>query len=440
VIRHLKLGRVDLYGDSYGTFFVQSFMARHPELLHRVVLDSAYYVRDLDPWYPSSGTAARAAMEIVSPGAADRLAELVARARAGRAGGDPISVRELADLVQDSGSDPVILRELDAAVRASLAGDDVPLRRLATQSHAYNYGTSSAGYFSDGLYMAVNCVDLPQLFDRDASPARRRLQLSMAVRDAPDAFQPFTPAEWLTISGYSQPYDVCLDWPKPVHRHPPVPANAPPLPASIPVLIVGGDLDDLTPLSDAMEGAPRLAASVRVVTLRNTVHVTSEGDNYLYDGMRCARRVIRSFVDGALDDTCAAAIPALHTAAYPRTVAQAAPATLVSGPDPGQGVRQAATVAAQAFADATIRLFYLDTHGPGLRGGRYTSSGSKLTLHAVRYTQDAPVSGTATWRASTGELTGTGRIAGQTIRLHWTQATPLATATVGGATLSLPAP
>ena len=35
-------------------------------------------------------------------------------------------------------------------------------------------------------------------------------------------------------------------------------------------------------------------------------------------------------------------------------------------------VRQAATVAATAFADATIRLFYVDTHGPGLRGGRFT--------------------------------------------------------------------
>ncbi len=30
MIRALRLGKVDLYGDSYGTFFVQDFIARHP--------------------------------------------------------------------------------------------------------------------------------------------------------------------------------------------------------------------------------------------------------------------------------------------------------------------------------------------------------------------------------------------------------------------------
>jgi hypothetical protein len=141
-----------------------------------------------------------------------------------------------------------------------------------------------------------------------------------------------------------------------------------------------------------------------------------------------------------MDERCAAAIPALHTAAYPLRLADATPATLVSGPDPGLTARQAATVAAQAFGDATIRLFYVDTKGPGLRGGRYTSKGSKLTLHAVRFTQDAPVSGTATWNGGRGELTGTATIAGLTIRLHWVQAEPLATATIGATTLRLPAP
>src|SRR3954451_9573647 len=90
VIRARHLGRVDLYGDSYGTFFVQSFIARHPELLHAVVLDSAYPVRGLDPWYASSGTAARAALDAVCarhPGcpagsASDRLGRLLARVRA----------------------------------------------------------------------------------------------------------------------------------------------------------------------------------------------------------------------------------------------------------------------------------------------------------------------------------------------------------------------
>ena len=81
MIRPLRLGRVDLYGDSDGTFFAQDFMARHPALLHSVILDSAYPRRDLDPWYASSGAAARVALETVSPGAVARLAALLARVR-----------------------------------------------------------------------------------------------------------------------------------------------------------------------------------------------------------------------------------------------------------------------------------------------------------------------------------------------------------------------
>ncbi len=35
-------GKVDLYGDSYGTFFAQVFAGRHPDLLRSVVLDARY--------------------------------------------------------------------------------------------------------------------------------------------------------------------------------------------------------------------------------------------------------------------------------------------------------------------------------------------------------------------------------------------------------------
>jgi pimeloyl-ACP methyl ester carboxylesterase len=441
IVRALRLGRIDLYGDSYGTFFSQEYMARHPRTLHSVVLDSAYPRRDLDPWYASSGAAARQALEAVSPGAVARLAELLARVRSHALAGSTrdadtsplkrvrVDPRALADLVQDSGSDPVILRELDASVRAALAGDDVPLLRLAGQANTWNHSPTDAGSFSRGQYLAVSCLDYPQL----SPPAPRPV----------DAFAPFSTAEWLTISGFSQPYDVCLDWPKPVHRPPPVPAVK--LPASVPILIVGGDLDSLTPLADAQVLGPRLGADVRVVKLRNTVHVTSEGDTYLVEGMRCARSVIRSFLRGALDAACAATIPALHTpTGYPATLAAATPATVVSGPDPGESARRAATVAAETIADATIRRVYsVGNRGPGLRGGEFTVSGGDVltfTLRGVRFVADARVDGTATWRPGTGEVTGALTVAGVSVGVHWTQATPLATATIGGSILTLTAP
>ena len=81
VLRALRLRSIDLYGDSYGTYFVQDFIARHPSVLHSVVLDSSYPRRGTDPWYASSGTAARAALETVSAGSVERLGALLVRVR-----------------------------------------------------------------------------------------------------------------------------------------------------------------------------------------------------------------------------------------------------------------------------------------------------------------------------------------------------------------------
>ena len=479
VIHALGVAKVDLYGDSYGSWFAQSFMARHPGLLHSVVLDSTYPARGLDPWYGSSGVTARNALDAVcardaacaaaAPGSASaRLAQLLAVLRRhplsgptrdadGSAMRARVGVRQLVDMVQDAGSDPVIYRELDASVRAALAGDSAPLLRLAAQSRTYDHGTSPAGYFSDGLYMAVSCTDYPQLFSLRATPAQRRAQFAARLASAPAAdFAPFGVGEWLGVSGYTQPYRVCLDWPRPAHRIPEVvPAGTRPLPASVPVLVLGGDLDSLTPLSDARRFAPALGAGVRVVTLPNTVHVTSEGDTMLVDGAACARQIIRAFVQApqrlvTLDTGCAAAIPPIHTpGAYPLRLSSEPAAALAAGPDPGLGARRAAAVAAQALADATVRRFYSGVaHGPGLRGGTFTTTGDtvvRFALHGVRFVGDAAVDGTGTWRTAAGTVDGDLTVrpaSGPPVRvqLHWTQAGAAATARVGDATLSLPTP
>jgi hypothetical protein len=135
-------------------------------------------------------------------------------------------------------------------------------------------------------------------------------------------------------------------------------------------------------------------------------------------------------------------VPAVHVPDYPLTLAAAAPAALISGPDPGERARRAATVAAQAFADATMRVVYNGGTrlGAGLRGGRFVLSGSRIRLDDVRFVRDATVRGSGTWTWSTGAVDATLRVAGVTVRVRWTQATPLATATIGGAVLSLPAP
>jgi pimeloyl-ACP methyl ester carboxylesterase len=467
VLRRLGLHRIDLYGDSYGSWFAQAFAARFPHVLRSVILDSTYAIRNLDPYYASSGSSGRAALDRVcarDPGctaatggrgsAVARLGALLARVRRGALRGphaSAITARHLVDLFQNSGSDPLILRDLDASVRAALAGDTAPMLRLTAQG-AGNGGYPDPGYFSDGAYMAVGCSDYPQLFSLNAAPAVRRRQLRSSEARAPaGVFAPFTAHEWFTMSGYSETYDACLDWPRPVHRAPVVPVHDQTLPASVPLLVIGGDLDDLTPLADAERFAPDLGARVRVVDLHNTVHVTSEGDTNLSLGAACARAIIRRFVIAperlrTLDAACAARIPHVHTpGAYPRTLSRATAATVLSGGHPGAMARRAVTVAAGAFADATaVQLATGAGHGRGLRGGRFTLRRGHLRLRDVRFVSDATVSGDGTYRSSDGavrcRLTVTAGRRRFDVALSWSQRSRFARARLGHAVLSLAAP
>ena len=64
VLDALGVGKVDYYGDSYGTFFGQVLAARHPERLRSLVLDGAYPVIGESPWYPNAGAAMRRGFDL----------------------------------------------------------------------------------------------------------------------------------------------------------------------------------------------------------------------------------------------------------------------------------------------------------------------------------------------------------------------------------------
>ena len=393
VLRSLEIEEFDLYGDSYGTFFVQDFIARHPGGVRSVILDSAYPRRGLDPWYVSSGAAVRTALETVSPGSVTRLGELLAQVRdepiRGRARDADSSLlkvrvtpRALSDLVQDSASDPVILRELDASVRAALAGDNVPLLRLAGQANTWSHTPGEADYFSRGAYLAVACLDYPQLFDLDATPEERRAQLTAQV--APNAFAPFTAAEWVSVSGFTQPYDVCLDWPEPVRRPAPVP-NA-----------QGRRPDPDHRRRPGLADADRRRAAVRAAPRRRRPDRDGqEHDPRHVPGPRLSRRGralrahdhprVRPCSGGGPGHVLHRAVPPLHRPhGYPATMADVPPALHVAGPDPGEDARRAATVAAEAFADAVIRSHYSE-RGARPRPARRPVHRQRRALHALRH-------------------------------------------------------
>jgi pimeloyl-ACP methyl ester carboxylesterase len=438
VIQALKLGPVDLYGDSYGSWFAQVFASRYPAELRSVTLDSTYQVLDLNPWYATTAVTARRAFDQacrLSPACAaaargpswgriSALARRLARAPVtgfatttdGTRSRMTVSDITLVNLVNNAGFDPITYRDLDAAARALLQrGDSAPLLRLASLSIGFDDDNYPLPEFSDGLYFAVSCTDYVQLFSRDASPAVRLREYRAALRREPTrTFAPFTVAEWTSMDEYTEAYSACLDWPAPVHHIAPITRRPPLVPASVPVLIMSGTLDSLTPrLDGATLVASQMGKSARLVTFANLTHVTlQDADN------ACPASVYQTFVADPAglptqNVSCAAKIAPVHAVGtYPLHLADATPARPAAGNRAGRQALRAATIAVDAVGDEISRSTYLSINTDlGLRGGHtsltYTATGVTFRLDAVRWVADATIDGSAKWNQSTGAVTAT---------------------------------
>jgi pimeloyl-ACP methyl ester carboxylesterase len=372
LVRALRVGRVDLYGDSYGSWFSQVFASRYPGLLRSVTLDSTYQVLGLDPWYTTTVVTARRAFDQAcvrsAPCAAaagrqswSRIARLAGRlarhpvsgqstTENGTRGRVTVTVLTLVNLVNNAGFDPVVYRDLDAAARALLRhGDTAPLLRLAALSVGFDDTNEPLDGFSDGLYFAVSCTDYVQLFSRDAPPAVRARQYAAALRREPRrTFAPFSVTQWTELDQYTEAYSACLNWPARVHHAPPITRRPPLVPARLPVLILSGGLDSLTPrLDGATLVARQMGRSARLVTLANLTHVTEQdGDN------ACAESIYRRFVSRPGDlrrenTSCARRVAPVHTVgAYPERLGGAVPARPAAGNRAGRTALRAAPVVA----------------------------------------------------------------------------------------------
>jgi pimeloyl-ACP methyl ester carboxylesterase len=438
VLSALQTGPVDLYGDSYGTYFAQSFLSRFPHRLRSVTLDSAYEARDLDPWYRTTVTTARRAFDIAcdrsaachaaAPGRSwqriSALAKLLrARPFSGTAPGVDatkvhvrMDVTSLVNIVNDAGYDYDPYRQLDAAARAYLDHrDGTPLLRLYAQDIGYDYSdyNAPATYYSDGQYFAVGCSDYPQLFNMRASETRRRVEFAAAERRYPaHAFAPFTVREWVGVDPFTETYHACVAWPRATHRaDPPVPAHVSMDATHVPVLILNGKLDSLTPAAGGAHIHRQIGSASRHIVTANTVHLVGLDDHY-----GCGQSLIRRFIAApaavrSLSDSCAPKVPTVRTIGrFPRTVGQSQAAH-------GSGsllLRKRANVALDAAGDAAIRYNYVDgSRDLGLRGGkiRYRpAAGSTYTaiLTKVRWTEESSVSGHVTF--SPNALTGNGTV------------------------------
>ena len=64
VLRAIRAGPVDLYGDSYGSYAAQAFAVRYPHRVRSLVLDSTYPVPGTDPAFADLALRSREAMRL----------------------------------------------------------------------------------------------------------------------------------------------------------------------------------------------------------------------------------------------------------------------------------------------------------------------------------------------------------------------------------------
>jgi pimeloyl-ACP methyl ester carboxylesterase len=451
VLDALGIPVVDLYGDSYGSYFAQAFAVNHPHRLRSLVLDGTYPLPGTDPALGDLAEATWRALRLVCarrPSCAARdedplavVQRLAERVRADRvrgvgtdAEGDPrrvvIDVDSVVTLLQTAYGNPPVYRDVLGAIRAFEHGDRAPLLRLVAETKETDepYPVQS---FSEALYLAVTCHDYPQMWD-PAAPLATRMQQLAATRAAlpPVQFAPFTGTEWS-----SQQYEgaaACLRWPAPLRADPPVPPAAP-YPA-VPTLVVNGDLDNITTTAQALVVASRFPGSTFVET-QNTLHVSALGDR---DG--CAAPIVRRFIRtlSAGDTSCARRIAEVRVVdRFPRRASGAEPADPLPGDRSTVRARRVAAVAAATVADA-IQRWTVNYGGTsrGLRGGRWGWSGDRVTrfrFRGARFTEDVPVFGRATWRLGSGALRADLTIPGRGhVAARWNLRSRLATATLTG--------
>jgi pimeloyl-ACP methyl ester carboxylesterase len=459
VVQALGLGKIDLYGDSYGTYFEQVFAVRHPEVLRSIVLDGAYPLTAPEyAWYPTYAPAMREKFNLAcarSPACAElpgnsldhiqptleelRRAPIEARAY----DIDAHAHRFLADATRLAivmlGGAPAFttVRETDAAARAFALGDRLPLERLMAETIAAVDSRDPGAnqmQWSAGLAAAVLCQDPPQIFDMRLPPALRLQDrdaaLALRRQSAPDTYAPFTIDEFRAMPLDYSFLDECVGWPVAPAAHPASQVGANAEYPDVPALVISGEFDSITTLADGARVAAAFPHGLQV-RIANSFHVNAlpraRSD--------CAAQIVRRFIDTLApgDTSCAAQVPPLRLVPHFTTVARDLdPATAVAGNS--ATLRQLKIVSAALYTTGDV-LARVDAnssgHGVGLRGGTWRlkrgAAGVRIDLNAVRWTRDVAVSGTllrtpgrrGTVRASLGVTTPAEAAAHLTVQ--WTE-------------------
>ncbi len=469
VLEALGISRIDLYGDSYGTYFEQVFAVRHPQALRSVVLDGAYPLRGPDyPWWPTYAPAMRDKFNIACrrsaacaklPGSSiEHMRPTLEQLRlqpfaATAADGDGKTLSFTANASQFAivlfGSAPAAtsVREADAAARAFSGGDRLPLLRLMAETIS---GVDSRDPSADpkkwsaGLAAAVMCQDPPQIFDMRLEPALRAADRDRALahRQAtfPDTYAPFSIDEFRGMPLDYSFLDQCLAWP----------ASPPGHPAShvvqeefqypdVPALVLSGELDNMTTPADGAAVA-RTFKHGRQILIVNSLHVNA----LPRARSECAAGIVRRFLETLSpgDTQCANEVPALRLVPqFARHASDLPPAAAQAGNRADARQLKVVAAAVLTLGDVLDRLeSNASGEAKGLRGGSFRivrrAADVRLSLDGVRWTEDLGMSGTVHSSGRSGEVRAalelTGTAGSGRLDIRWREGLANASAQISG--------
>ncbi|MEV7012380.1 alpha/beta fold hydrolase [Streptosporangium sp. NPDC051022] len=301
----LGVTRLDLVGESYGTYLMQVYAQRHPRQVRSIML-SGVLPLDFDTFQRPNARAftttlrricerskacdgAAAVRDLRTFAAAVRKEPVTLSVKVGaeertvKFGEEWLTRLAIQNSTSGTGADPQAsspIGAFPALLHDAVRGDLEPLVAAVQQV----LGAEDEGPNSS-LGISVACNDYPRAWSVDASPAQRRRQYDRALaRTDPADFGPFSPEASAAATFWSG--DVCLGWPRQSATRPyPVSDDFP----DVPALVLTGDLDTITPDSDAAKVARRFERS-RLISVPNMGHVPD------LDPSGCVSGLITGFI------------------------------------------------------------------------------------------------------------------------------------------------
>ena len=433
----LGIDKLDLWGDSYGTFLMPVYAARHPRHVRSIVLDGAFPIAS-DPWGRDVLRGVRRVIRRVCRRtqrcSGDRvLADVHRLAR--RLRRHPRTFRAHSPLgrvklqlderalaaVTFAGGHAEIFGLLPAAVRAGLRHDYALLRRLvfATRAGEVTDLIDDPTHFSVATGIATACHDYPRPYDLAASPAVRHRQYRRRLAALDRAqFRPFSPRVWLSTPIDAGP--LCLDWPADPRAGSPLRGHRLP---DVPVLVQSGDLDSNTPIVQGRAAAAQFRHATFAV-VANVGHTP--------DTRACGRAMAFDFIRHLRTDPDRCR----HAGRPPRVIGRPArrAAQVAHLPVHAKaGVRRAVGVALATLADARMAAGASPFCGTldALRGGTYDVGAGRVRFVHARVVRDATVAGTRRGRRARLRVHGRG-VPSARLRLRRTAHGTRVTGTVAG--------